>query len=70
MILNDLAKAAKGGGGFAVIDPKGTLVDLIAHQACFSPNGGALADRIVLIDPKRDIEHLPSVNISKHQQKR
>lgn len=63
MILADLQKAANGGGGFAVIDPKGTLIDLIARQACFAPGEGALADRILLIDPKRDIAFPPALNM-------
>lgn len=63
LILGDIEKAIAGGGGFAVIDPKGTLIDLIAQQACFAPGRGSLADRLLIIDPKRDIQYPPSLNM-------
>jgi len=63
LILGDIEKAMHGGGGFAVIDPKGSLIDLIAEQACFAPDGGALADRLIIIDPKRDLEYPPCINM-------
>lgn len=63
MILADLEKAINGGGGFAVIDPKGTLIDDIAHLTCFNPDDGALRDRLIIVDPRQDVAHPPAINM-------
>lgn len=63
MILNDLELAKRGEAGFAVIDPKGSLVDAIAKLECFAPESGELADKIIIIDPRRDIAFPPAINM-------
>ncbi len=62
MILGDIEKAKEGGGGFAIIDPKGSLVDSIARLECFAP-GEPLSERLVIIDPRRDVEYAPAINM-------
>lgn len=62
MIVNDLVEAINGGGGFAVIDPKGSLCDSIAKLTCFAPKN-SLSERLVIIDPKRDWDFPPCLNM-------
>ena len=63
MILGDIERAIDGEGGFAVIDPKGGLIDAVAKLDCFDPEHGALRDKLLIIDPKRDVEFPPAINM-------
>jgi hypothetical protein len=45
-----------------VVDSQGDLINRLSHLALFDPNGGRLADRLVLITPK-DIMHPPAINV-------
>jgi hypothetical protein len=45
-----------------IVDSQGDLIDKLSRLAVFNPEGGRLADRLVLITPK-DIKHPPAINI-------
>jgi hypothetical protein len=45
-----------------VIDSKRAMLDKIARLACFDPDRGTLAGRLIIIDPT-DIDHPPALNI-------
>ncbi len=49
LILDDLQ--APDPPALVVIDPKGLLVERLQRLAVFAPNGGPLADRLVIVDP-------------------
>ena len=53
LILDDLARVAAGECAVIVMDSNAQLIDQLAHLAVFAP-GGALADRLILIDPQDD----------------
>jgi hypothetical protein len=45
-----------------IVDSQGDLINRLSHLALFDPDGGRLADRLVLITPK-DIAHPPAINV-------
>jgi hypothetical protein len=45
-----------------VVDSQGDLINRLSHLALFDPDGGRLADRLVLITPK-NIAHPPAINV-------
>lgn len=45
-----------------IVDSQGDLIDRLSHLALFDPDGGKLAERLVLISPK-DIAHPPAINV-------
>ena len=57
----DLAAVAEGTRSVIVLDSQGDLIETIAGLSQFAP-GGALHDRIVLIDPS-DVEYPVSLNL-------
>ena len=61
MVYEDLAAVAAGRRSIIVLDSQGDLIRNIASLAEFGP-GGALHDRIVLIDPS-DVEWPVSLNL-------
>lgn len=61
MVCEDLAAVAAGERSIIVLDSQGDLIRNIASLAEFGP-GGALHDRIVLIDPS-DVEWPVSLNL-------
>jgi len=61
LILHDLEAVARGDASIVVIDSQSDLINTIAGLAVFAP-GGALADRLVLIDPT-DIEWPVALNL-------
>ena len=61
LIAQDLEDVAEGKKSVVVIDSQGDLIRRISHLKVFAP-GGALHDRLVLIDPS-DIEWPVSLNL-------
>ena len=61
LILHDLETIARGDASLIVIDSQSDLINTIAGLAVFAP-GGALEDRLVLIDPT-DIEWPVALNL-------
>jgi len=61
LIAHDLEAVAKGGRSVIVIDSQGDLIRNISNLEIFAP-GGALHDRIVIIDPT-DVEWPVSLNL-------
>ena len=61
MILKDLEAVAQGKRSVVVIDSQGDLINTISNMAAFG-EGGALHDRIVIIDPT-DVEWPVSLNL-------
>jgi len=60
LILNDLH--ADDPPSLVIVDSQGDLIDKLSHLALFDPDGGRLADRLILISPK-DIKYPPALNI-------
>lgn len=61
LIVSDLVKACDDGRSLVVVDSQGDLIRSIAHLDVFDEDG-ALADRLVLIDPT-DVEHPVALNM-------
>ncbi len=61
LLLHDLDTVARGEASVIVIDSQSDLINTIAGLQAFAP-GGALADRLVLIDPT-DIEWPVALNL-------
>lgn len=63
-ILEDLARAEaeKGNFGFALLDSQGDLIQKLTRLNVFNPDQGALADRLILIDPN-DLSHPVALNL-------
>ena len=61
LIAQDLSAVAEGKRSVVVMDSQGDLLNNISHLSCFS-KGGALADRIVIIDPS-DVEFPLALNL-------
>jgi hypothetical protein len=68
LILQDLKRAGEGGFGFALIDSQGDLIEKLIRLREFAP-GGALADRLILIDPN-DVAHPAGLNLFDSQLER
>ena len=61
-ILEDLARAEKERFGFALLDSQGDLIHKLTRLNVFNPDQGALADRLILIDPN-DLSHPVALNL-------
>jgi len=61
-ILEDLARAAEEPFGLALIDSQGDFIQKLTRLNVFNPDGGTLADRLVLIDPN-DLSHPVALNL-------
>jgi len=61
-IVADLQRPPALVPAMVVIDSKGAMIEKISRLACFDPNGGKLANRLIIIDPT-DIDHPPGLNI-------
>lgn len=61
LILHDLEAVAQGQASIVVIDSQSDLINNIAGMSVFAP-GGALADRLCLIDPT-DVEWPVALNL-------
>jgi len=61
-IVADLQRPPAHVPAMVIIDSKGAMLKKIARLACFDPNGGKLAGRLIIIDPT-DIDHAPGLNI-------
>ena len=61
-IVADLQQPPAHVPAMVIIDSKGAMLKKIARLACFDPDRGALADRLIIIDPT-DIDHPPGLNI-------
>lgn len=62
LLLADLERAARGRFGFALIDSQGDLIEKLVKLHYFDPEDGALAGRLVLIDPN-DLKHPAGLNL-------
>lgn len=62
LIAGDLSRDPANTPGLVIIDSQGDLIDKIQHIALFDSHGGALSERIVIIDPT-DIEHPPALGL-------
>lgn len=60
LILHDLS--SDDPPSLVIVDSQGDLIDKLLHLKVFDPDGGPLADRLVLITPK-DTQHPPALNI-------
>jgi hypothetical protein len=60
LILSDLA--SPNPPSLVIIDSQGDMLRKLSRLALFDPNGGALASRLIIIDPA-DIEHPPALNM-------
>jgi hypothetical protein len=60
LILHDLQ--SEDPPALVIIDSQGDLINKLSHLALFDPEGGPLADRLIMISPK-DIKHPPALNI-------
>lgn len=61
-ILEDLARAEKEKFGLALLDSQGDLIGKLIRLNVFNPDQGALADRLILIDPN-DLSHPVALNL-------
>jgi len=61
-ILADLQRPPEHVPAMVVIDSKGAMLEKISRLACFDPDRGKLANRLIIIDPT-DIDHPPGLNI-------
>jgi hypothetical protein len=61
-ILEDLARAEQERFGFALLDSQGDLINKLTRLNVFNPDQGALADRLILIDPN-DLSHPVALNL-------
>jgi len=61
-ILADLQRPPAHVPAMVVIDSKGEMLKKISRLACFDPERGTLANRLIIIDPT-DIDHPPGLNI-------
>lgn len=61
LIHHDLSRSGKDAPAVIVIDSQGDLIRTLSRLSLFAP-GGALADRLVLIDPN-DVEHPVALNM-------
>lgn len=61
-ILEDLARTEKENFGFALLDSQGDLINKLTRLNVFNPDGGTLADRLILIDPN-DLSHPVALNL-------
>ena len=62
LLLEDLARAAQEKFGFALLDSQGDLIGKLTRLSVFDPDHGALADRLILIDPN-DLSHPVALNL-------
>lgn len=62
LLLADLARAERERFGFALIDSQGDLINQLIRLQCFDPDEGALAGRLILIDPA-DLKHPAGLNL-------
>ena len=60
LILHDLQ--SDDPPALVIVDSQTDLINKISHLALFDPDGGPLADRLILITP-RDIDYPPALNI-------
>jgi hypothetical protein len=60
LILNDLKSEASP--SLVIVDSQGDLINKLSHLQAFSPDGGALYHRLLIISPK-DIKAPPAINI-------
>ncbi len=60
LLVSDLT--AEEPPGIVVIDSQGDLIKKLSRLQLFEPDTGALADKLVIIDPT-DVEHPPALNI-------
>ncbi|MGA7676232.1 MAG: type IV secretion system DNA-binding domain-containing protein [Rhizomicrobium sp.] len=60
LILHDLR--ANDLPSMVIVDSQGDLINKLSHLEMFSPDGGALHDRLLIISPK-DIKAPPAINI-------
>jgi hypothetical protein len=60
LILHDLQ--SDDPPALVIVDSQTDLINKLSHLALFDPDGGPLADRLLLITP-RDIQHPPALNI-------
>ena len=67
LILNELQ--SEDPPSLVIVDSQGDLIDKLSRLALFDPDGGRLANRLVLISPK-DIEYPPQLNIFDVNQER
>jgi hypothetical protein len=65
IILADIERAKRELFGFALVDSQGDLIDKISKLTDFDPNGGALAKRLIMIDPN-DLQHPAGLNLFDH----
>ena len=61
MIVQDLKRPPDQVPAMVVIDSQGRMLDRIARLACFAPGTGALAGRLIKIDPT-DLAFPPALN--------
>jgi hypothetical protein len=62
LIAHDLARDPDEVPSLVVIDSQGDLLSKLSRLDCFDPEHGALADRLVVIDPT-DVEHPPALGL-------
>ena len=62
LILNDLSRPPDEVPSLVIIDSQGDMLEKIAHLALFDPSKGALADRLVIVDPT-DVENPPALGL-------
>lgn len=62
LILEDLARAAREPFGLALLDSQGDFITKLTRLNVFNPEGGALQDRLLLIDPN-DFTHPVALNL-------
>ena len=62
LIAHDLARDPADVPSLVVIDSQGDLLSKLSRLDCFDPKHGALADRLVIIDPT-DVEHPPALGL-------
>lgn len=62
IIMADLERATRETFGFTLIDSQGDLINKITRLSVFDPEGGALAGRLIIIDPN-DLKHPVGLNL-------
>ena len=62
LILEDLARATREPFGLALLDSQGDFITKLTRLNVFNPEGGALQDRLLLIDPN-DFAHPVALNL-------
>ncbi|HEV2878455.1 MAG TPA: type IV secretory system conjugative DNA transfer family protein [Candidatus Eremiobacteraceae bacterium] len=62
LIMGDLSRPPEVTPSLVIIDSQGDMLAKIARLDLFDPEGGPLADRLVIVDPT-DIDHPPALGL-------